>query len=80
MASAFVLINSKVGSEEAVLEGLKSIPSVKEVKIVYGNYDIVCHIETKSMADLRNLLVEKIRRMDTVESTVTLLVVQTART
>jgi hypothetical protein len=34
MATAFVLINSEIGSEEEILEGLRTIPNVKEAYVV----------------------------------------------
>jgi len=40
MAEAYVLINCEIGSEEKVIEELKTIDGVKEVHGTFGAYDI----------------------------------------
>lgn len=34
MATAFVLVNSEIGSEEEILESLRKIPNVQEAYVV----------------------------------------------
>jgi DNA-binding Lrp family transcriptional regulator len=71
---AFVLITSKVGADEKVLKSLKPIPEIKEVFMVYGVYDIIARIETDTMQDLKDTISLKIRRLDNVRSTLTMIV------
>lgn len=75
MATAFVLINAEIGSESDVLKDLKDIPEVKEAHMVYGVYDIIARIETETMQDLKDTISWKIRRLDKVRSTLTMIVV-----
>ena len=75
MATAFVLINVEIGSEDEVLRGLKPISEVKEAHLVYGVYDIIVRIETETMQELKDAVSWKIRRVDKVRSTLTMIVI-----
>jgi DNA-binding Lrp family transcriptional regulator len=75
MAVAFVLINAEIGAESEVLKGLKDIHEVKEAHMVYGVYDIIARIETGTMQELKDIISWKIRRLDKVRSTLTMIVV-----
>jgi DNA-binding Lrp family transcriptional regulator len=43
--------------------------------MVYGVYDIIARIETGTMQDLKDTISWKIRRLDKVRSTLTMIVV-----
>jgi DNA-binding Lrp family transcriptional regulator len=58
-----------------VLKDLTAIPEVKEAHMVYGVYDIIARIETDTMQDLKDTISWKIRRLDKVRSTLTMIVV-----
>jgi DNA-binding Lrp family transcriptional regulator len=75
LATAFVLINAEIGSESEVLKGLKDIDEVKEAYMVYGVYDIIARIQTETMQELKDIISWKIRRLDKVRSTLTMIVV-----
>jgi DNA-binding Lrp family transcriptional regulator len=75
MATAFVLINAEIGAETEVLKGLKDIKEVKEAHMVYGVYDIIARIQTDTMQELKDIISWKIRRLDKVRSTLTMIVV-----
>ena len=75
LATAFVLINAEIGAESEVLKGLKEIGEVKEAHMVYGVYDIIARIETDTMQELKDIISWKIRRLDKVRSTLTMIVV-----
>ena len=74
MSTAFVLINAELGSENEVLRGLKAIQEVKEAHIVYGVYDIIVRVETENLQDLKDAINLKIRRLNKVRSTLTMIV------
>jgi len=76
MALAFVLINSEIGGEDEILEELKKVENVKEAHIVYGVYDIVAKVEAETMDKLKNVITWKVRRLDKVRSTLTMIVVE----
>ena len=73
METAYVLINCDMGYEEQVIEELKHISDVKEVHGTYGAYDIIAKVESDETAALRETLTWKIRRIDKVRSTLTLM-------
>ena len=75
MASAYLLLNVETGTEEDVIESLKSLQEVKEARMVYGVYDVIVRVETGTMEELKNVVSWTIRRLDMVRSTMTMIVV-----
>ena len=73
---AFVLVNADLGSEGDLVNELKSIENVREVSTVYGVYDIVAKIEAETMEKVKETITWKIRRLDQVRSTLTMIVVE----
>jgi DNA-binding Lrp family transcriptional regulator len=73
MAEAYVLINCELGSEESVISKLKSIEGVKEVHGTFGAYDILAKIVSDRVEDLREMITWKIRKIDNIRSTLTLM-------
>lgn len=78
MPLAVVLINTEIGSEDEVVSELRKIGNVKESQTVYGVYDIVAKVEAESMDKLKEIVTWKIRRLDKVRSTLTMIVVEGA--
>jgi DNA-binding Lrp family transcriptional regulator len=74
MPLAFVLINTEMGSMEETLKALNKISNVKEAYMVYGVYDIVAKVEAESMTKLKEVVTWNIRRLDTVKSTLSMIV------
>ena len=75
MATAYVLINCELGSEEAVISELKSIEGVSEVHGTFGAYDIITKIENQDRDKIKEIITEKIRRIAHVRSTLTLVTI-----
>ena len=73
MAEAYILINCESGSEEDVITALKNIDSIKEVHGTFGAYDILAKIESPQVEDLRETITWKIRKIDKIRSTLTLM-------
>ena len=73
MANAYILINCEIGSEEEVITALKNIDSIKEVHGTFGAYDILAKIESPHVEDLRETITWKIRKIDKIRSTLTLM-------
>ena len=76
MASAFVLINTETGSESEVLDELRKINEVKESYMVYGVYDVVATVSADTMEKLKEIVTWKVRRLDKVRSTLTMIVIE----
>lgn len=75
MASAYLLLNVETGTEVEVMNDLKTHQEVKEVRMVYGVYDIVVRVEAETMEELKSVVSWTIRRLDRVRSTMTMIVV-----
>jgi len=76
METAYVLLTCDLGHEEVIIEDLKHIDSVSEVSGVYGAYDIVAKVKNSEKDKLRETITWKIRKLDHVRSTLTLMVIQ----
>lgn len=74
MEIAFVLINTEMASETDVNRELREIEEVKEVYGVYGVYDLVVRVEAETMQKLKDVISSKIRRLENVRSTLTMIV------
>ena len=73
MSTAFVLINCELGSEESIIQQLKSLDDVVEVHGTFGAYDIFAKIESTTIEILRETITWKIRKIDRIRSTLTLM-------
>ncbi len=73
MATAYVLINCELGSEEEIIKQLKEIEGVTEVLGTFGAYDILSKIESSTVEALRETITWKIRKIDKIRSTLTLM-------
>jgi len=75
MPIAFVLINAEIGSEADVLNELKGVEGVEEAYSVYGVYDIIAKVGADSMDKLKDIVTWRIRRLNKVRSTLTMIVI-----
>ena len=73
MATAYVLINCELGSEEEIIKQLKELEGVTEVNGTFGAYDILSNIESSTVESLRETITWKIRKIDKIRSTLTLM-------
>jgi len=76
MALAFVCITTEPASMIEVLKKVKMVEGVQEAQLVYGVYDIVAKVEGETMEELKHTITHKIRRIDNVRTTVTMMVVK----
>ncbi len=74
MPMAFVLITVELGHIEEVLQEIKKVEGVKETYAVYGVYDVIAKIIAASSDELQDLVVQRIRRISWVRSTLTMIV------
>ena len=73
MPTAFVLINTELGTEMNVLKDVKKVNGVKEAFAVYGTYDIVVRVRADTMDRLKETVPSHIRKVNYVRATLTLL-------
>ncbi|MCQ5337477.1 MAG: Lrp/AsnC ligand binding domain-containing protein [Candidatus Methanomethylicia archaeon] len=76
MPMAFILVNVEAGADKEVLENIRKIPEVKQAYMVYGVYDIVAILEADTLEKLRECVTKKIRQLDKVRSTMTMIVIE----
>lgn len=81
MPTAYVLLNSDLGSDETIIKKVKEIlvseENVKyEVQGVYGVYDIILKVTSENSDILRSVITNKIRKIDKVQSTLTMMVIE----
>lgn len=78
--TAYVLLNSDLGSDESIINEAKKILSEEdvtyEVQGVYGVYDIVLKISSDDAEKLRSIITNKIRKIIKVQSTLTMMVIE----
>ena len=81
MSTAFVLLNSDIGSDDSIISQIKDILKqendiVYEILGVYGVYDIVLKISSDSLENLRSIITNKIRKIGKIQSTLTMMVIE----
>lgn len=76
MPMAYVLINTEPRHMENVVETLEKLDAVMEVFPVYGVYDVVAKIKAETMEKLKEIVTWKVRSLDTVRSTITMLIIE----
>ena len=76
MPVAFVLINTETEFMTDVLKALRDVEGVREAYSVYGVYDIVAKVEAENMDKLKDLVTWKIRRLQNIRSTLTMIVIE----
>lgn len=80
MPTAYVLLNSDLGSDSAIIDDTKKILQDQDVKFeiqgVYGVYDIVLKLSSDNAESLRGIITDKIRKINKVQSTLTMMVIE----
>lgn len=78
--TAYVLLNSDLGSDESIINEVKQILDGEDVKFevqgVYGVYDIVLKLSSNDAENLRSIITNKIRKISKVQSTLTMMVIE----
>jgi len=76
MPTAFVMINTEIGSEKEILDEIRKIDAVKESYMVYGVYDIVATVSADTMDNLKEIVTWNMRRLDKVRATLTMIIIE----
>lgn len=80
MSTAYVLVNSDLGSDQSIISELKQILSEEDVQFeiqgIYGIYDIIIKLSSENGENLRAIITNKIRRINKVQSTLTMMVIE----
>tara|TARA_B100001250_G_scaffold410810_1_gene438009 strand:+ start:4751 stop:4984 length:234 start_codon:yes stop_codon:yes gene_type:complete len=73
MAIGFVLITTEPGQEKNVREELETIEFVTSGWMLFGEYDLIARVQADNEYDLTRCIVEKIRPMEGIVETKTLI-------
>ena len=81
MPTSYILINSDLGTDESIITKLKEILDDEknvqyEIQGVYGVYDIVLKLTSDDIDTLRSTITNKIRKITSVQSTLTMMVIE----
>ena len=81
MPTSYILINSDLGTDESIITKIKEILADKkdiqyEIRGVCGVYDIVLKLSSDDIETLRSIITNKIRKITSVESTLTMMVIE----
>ena len=81
MSIAFVLTNTELSFDMEIIGKMKDILAPEkdveyEIQGVYGIYDIVLKISSNNGEKLRAIITNKIRKIDKVQSTLTMMVIE----
>ena len=81
MPTSFVLINSDLGTDESIIIKIKEILKGEkgieyEIRGVYGVYDIILKISSDNIDNLRSTITNRIRKITSVQSTLTMMVIE----
>ncbi len=69
MTTGFVLLKTEIGQEKKIKSLLEKIPEVKDVRILYGEFDALVTVEAGSTTELARVIVEKVRAVPGIKST-----------
>lgn len=70
---AYVLLNTELGKEPEVIKAMKDAKEVKTIYSLYGIYDVIVEVEAETMEKVKEVVFNRIRRLDNVKSTITLI-------
>jgi len=73
MTTAYVLINCDLGFDTEIIDEIKQLEEVKEAHGIFGAYDIIVKLESDNVENLREVITWKIRKLNRVRSTLTLM-------
>jgi DNA-binding Lrp family transcriptional regulator len=77
MSSAYVLILCEIGCEIVVMDEIGTLKHVTELDRVYGSsYDIIIKISADTADKLNHIISSKIRRIEKVRATQTMMVIE----
>jgi uncharacterized protein with GYD domain len=79
MSTAYFLINAKLNHESEIIDRAKSVLKDSglrsyEIQGVFGIYDIIVKLSAASDDVLRKIVLEKLRKIENIESAITMMV------
>ncbi|MFX0106682.1 MAG: Lrp/AsnC family transcriptional regulator [Candidatus Hodarchaeota archaeon] len=75
MVKAYILMKAASGKEDHVIQELLKLSVTEEAHKVFGEYDIVAEVRGRDMEAIVDILLTKIRRIEGITDTHSLLVI-----
>jgi DNA-binding Lrp family transcriptional regulator len=72
MVKGYLLIKLVPGLESDAMSQIRAIPGVKDVNLVFGQWDAIAITEAKSLFELGRIIVSEVRSIQGVQDTTTL--------
>jgi DNA-binding Lrp family transcriptional regulator len=76
VTSVFFLINIEFSAGDEIITKLRNMPEVVDVYRVQGMYDIIAKVGPDSEEDPKELVSERIRKIEGITGTVTIMIAQ----
>ena len=73
MNEAFVLLNVDYKQQKNIIETAKKIPMVKDVKTVYGIYDVLIILQSDNMQDIKTAIDVDLHKIDGINNITSLI-------
>ena len=65
-----------MGFDTEIIDEIKQLDEVKEAHGIFGAYDIIVKLESSNVENLKDVITWKIRKLNRVRSTLTLMAVE----
>jgi uncharacterized protein with GYD domain len=72
MVKGYLLIKLVPGLESNALSQIRATPGIKDVNLVFGQWDAIAIAEAKSLFELARMIVSEVRGIQGVQETTTL--------
>ena len=76
MTSAFLLINCLIGFQNQIVNELRKLSEFIEMYRVDAMYDIIAKVNVSSEEEIQDITISKIRKIEGIKSTLTLVIVK----
>ena len=70
---AYILITTATGKENSVLDRIRDLPELTEAHQLFGQYDIIARMETEDYDRLCDVVLQKVRSVQGVTGSRTLI-------
>ena len=72
MEIAHILVTCEDKREDELLDDIRSIKEIREIKKTFGAYNAIIRVEAESVQNIKRIMAEKIRNRPDILSTLTL--------
>jgi len=66
METGYILFNLKPGEKKNFVQSVKKINSVKEVRLVLGNWDAIVKVEAENIEELEKVYLNEIDKITSI--------------